>query len=331
MDENTLKKLKEKCREMLKEDVEVIIVYTRKESEPKEILTVIESPDEIEKITLSPLSANNPAKHLIHELKNRSGKIGVVAKGCDSRAIKQLINEGKIDRERVHIIGISCPGIIDYRKLITKFKPSEVKKVTLSGDTVLVQTVNDEQRIPLDKLIYENCLYCTHPTPQEYDSLLGEVREGRRDFSDIEELEKMSQEERWNYWIGELEKCIRCFACRNACPFCYCTECLVDPTDLAISPMSPAEEKASYPRFLGKTVNAQDNLFYHLLRVIHHAGRCVGCGECERACPMDIPLRKLERKLEKEVIEVFGYIPDGDVPFLARLDILPEKETTSGR
>jgi Na+-translocating ferredoxin:NAD+ oxidoreductase RnfC subunit len=87
--------------------------------------------------------------------------------------------------------------------------------------------------------------------------------------------------------------------------------------------MSTAEEKAAYPRFLGKTVTPADNLFYHLIRVFHHAGRCADCGECERACPMDIPLRKLERKLQKEIKEIFGY-EDEDIPFLAKLDIIPE-------
>ena len=33
----------------------------------------------------------------------------------------------------------------------------------------------------------------------------------------------------------------------------------------------------------------------------------MGCEECERACPMDIPISKLNRKLEKEVKEIFDY------------------------
>ncbi|MEM0316206.1 MAG: 4Fe-4S dicluster domain-containing protein, partial [Archaeoglobaceae archaeon] len=172
------------------------------------------------------------------------------------------------------------------------------------------------------EVIDENCVYCEHPTPVIYDVLIGEPREGRRDFSDVEEFEKLSREERWNYWISKFERCIRCHACRSVCPLCYCEECMVDPSNLAISPMSTAEDKASYPRLLGKTVNAKDNAIYHILRVLHHAGRCAGCGECERACPMELPLRKLERKLEKVVVETFGYDLNEDIPFFSKLDIL---------
>ncbi|AGK61789.1 hypothetical protein Asulf_01818 [Archaeoglobus sulfaticallidus PM70-1] len=307
--------LRKRIAELLEKDVDAFIVFARKKSEPREKITVIESPDEVEDVTISRLSSYNPAITLMQEL-NKRDKVGVVVKGCDSKAIKKLMMEDKIDRERVYIIGVTCDGVANYRKIVeavgSDFKIEGDKIV--AGDTVL----------NIDDFIYDNCKYCDAPTPVIYDELFGEIKTVERDFSDIEEFEKLSREERWEYWMKEMEKCIRCYACRSACPMCYCTECLVDPVNLAVSPMTKAEEKAMYPRFLGKTVNASDNLFYHLIRVIHHAGRCADCGECERACPMDIPLRKLERKLEKEIIEIFGGIPE-DIPFLAKLDIIPER------
>jgi len=36
-------------------------------------------------------------------------------------------------------------------------------------------------------------------------------------------------------------------------------------------------------------------------------GRCIDCGECERVCPMGIPLRQLYKKVEKEVKQLFDY------------------------
>ena len=42
-------------------------------------------------------------------------------------------------------------------------------------------------------------------------------------------------------------------------------------------------------------------------RAYHLAGRCVGCDECERVCPMDIPISLLNLKLAQEVDELFGY------------------------
>jgi len=43
------------------------------------------------------------------------------------------------------------------------------------------------------------------------------------------------------------------------------------------------------------------------MRAFHLAGRCVGCGECERACPVNIPLMELNKKLTKDVKELFEY------------------------
>jgi len=42
---------------------------------------------------------------------------------------------------------------------------------------------------------------------------------------------------------------------------------------------------------------------------LHLAGRCIGCGACERACPMGIDVRLLERKLAEEVEKLYGYRP----------------------
>lgn len=46
---------------------------------------------------------------------------------------------------------------------------------------------------------------------------------------------------------------------------------------------------------------------FHLGRAYHLAGRCVGCNECERVCPMEIPISLLNAKLALEVEAAFGY------------------------
>ena len=49
------------------------------------------------------------------------------------------------------------------------------------------------------------------------------------------------------------------------------------------------------------------NMAWHIVRAMHLAGRCAGCAECERACPMDIPLNLLNRKMAKELKELYGH------------------------
>ena len=46
---------------------------------------------------------------------------------------------------------------------------------------------------------------------------------------------------------------------------------------------------------------------WHIIRAFHLAGRCIDCNACERACPMDIPLSLLNRKLDKEVLRLFDF------------------------
>ena len=51
----------------------------------------------------------------------------------------------------------------------------------------------------------------------------------------------------------------------------------------------------------------QDNLIFQVTRNIHIAGRCTDCGECERACPVNIPLRSLTKEMYDIVGELFQF------------------------
>jgi len=61
------------------------------------------------------------------------------------------------------------------------------------------------------------------------------------------------------------------------------------------------------PQWIGKSTDTSDTMIFHLVRAYHLAGRCVACGACERACPVGVDIRKLNRKLLKDVRDFFGY------------------------
>jgi len=263
----------------------------------------LKSGQAVSRLVWNPLCANNLAKYLL-DLREVEGKVGILVKGCDSRSVVELLKENQIERDKVFIVGLPCSGIVDRKKLLTVLgiSPGDVVAVEDDGDAFLVTTKEGKRMVKKEQVLRGECLVCRYPTPVIYDALLGEAIPSlpwvRDDYSLVKELEELSVEEKARYWNKELSQCIRCYACRNICPVCNCPECIFD-------------KKA--PRWLSKANNISESLVYHLIRAFHVAGKCVDCGECERACPMGIPLRGLNKKVEKDLLELFGYTAGIDV------------------
>ncbi|MEI6048021.1 MAG: 4Fe-4S dicluster domain-containing protein [Bacteroidota bacterium] len=106
----------------------------------------------------------------------------------------------------------------------------------------------------------------------------------------LAELNKLSPEEKFAWWQKELSKCIKCYACRQACPMCYCTRCSVE---------------VNQPQWIPVQSNTHGNMEWHILRAMHLAGRCISCGECGRACPVGIPCHLLTMHLVDKVHDYF--------------------------
>ncbi len=102
----------------------------------------------------------------------------------------------------------------------------------------------------------------------------------------LAKIDAMNLEERWNFWVAELSKCYKCYACRQSCPMCYCNRCMVE---------------CNQPQWIHVPAHEMGNIEWHLMRAMHLAGRCVNCGDCARACALDIPLNLLTYKLIPQI------------------------------
>ena len=246
------------------------------------------------RLVVNPFIINNLSNFLPYT----KGRIGIVAKGCDSRSIVSLIQDNKVKREDLFILGVPCSGLIDISKveaLVGKYR-DEIDDISRQGDIITAKIGAAKKEFSLSQVMFDSCLACELPTPAEYDVLLGEptspIGAAAESAGKLKELKAMTPAQRWAFWQNESRRCTRCYACRNVCPACYCKRCFVEETE---------------PQWLAPMPQEPDNLMFQIIRNLHVSGRCTACGECQRACPVNIPLRALSRDMYDIVGELFEF------------------------
>jgi coenzyme F420-reducing hydrogenase delta subunit/ferredoxin len=258
------------------------------------------TPEEVDRFVWGPFNIANPVTYL-PQFKGK--KVGVMVKGCDSRSLVELLQENLVNREDVVVFALPCEGTLDMARVgQTLGRYLALEKVAFDGTGVTVTADGADHKFPMSDCAQGKCYGCSTPCAVISDVTLGtpaQVAPGTATPPELAMLDALSLPERLSFWRTQMERCLRCYACRNACPMCVCRDhCISDSRD---------------PHWMTQEDTVTQKLFYQTIHALHLAGRCTGCGECQRSCPVGIPILALRQQISRAVAEIFdGYRPGMD-------------------
>ena len=251
--------LQEKATELLThKKVNVVIGYGRLETGAVGAV-FITSPHQTDRLLWNDQCSENLTVYLTRKEIKKLGKPGIVVKGCDAKTLAVLESEHQIGRDNMVVIGIACLGV-------------QVRGV-----------------------LQEKCLVCDVQQPSHCDIVIGEaalLEKNADRYAKLDRLASMTTDQRLEYWKEEFSRCVKCYACRQNCPLCYCDVCVADK---------------NRPTRIDTSATLKGNFAWNILRAFHLAGRCIGCSACSNACPAGIDLDLLNLTLAKAAEDHFQF------------------------
>jgi ferredoxin len=288
--EETTQKIRELAKEALESGKAEVVIGFGEGTIPGRLVPVfITKPEDTDRLVWGPFAENNLARYL-KDFKGK--KTGICAKGCDSRSIVALLKEKQLDRDSLYIIGVPCEGVVDKTRLPA---PEKVVSCETVNGTLKFGTAGGTEEFKISDVLRPNCAVCERHNPVINDVMAAEPVEDMKNpdrYAQLEDVEKKPSEERWAAFEEEALRCIRCYACREACPMCYCPTCFIENWQ---------------PRWIETGQEKTDLDIFQIVRCYHLAGRCTDCGACVSACPMNIDIRRLLSRLEKSVRDRFDH------------------------
>ncbi len=249
--------------------VSVVVGYTAGSLPGQMVPAFITLPEDAGTLGWSDRCFNDLAVYL-PSAQRQWGKVAVVVKRCDVRAAVGLLQENQVTRDNVVLIGVSCDGVWDNGELALKCYACDGGVAPVCDWTVTPQGAQKGAVVSRAKR---------------------QVAADPRDAL-VAHLESLPRQDRWGYWQGQFDRCLRCYGCRAVCPLCYCSVCVAEKNK---------------PQWIPSSIDARGNTVWNITRALHLVGRCGGCDECARVCPADLRLDLLNHRLHMEVEMRFGY------------------------
>ena len=309
---------------------------------------LISDPDKLGSNILSPILSVSEASEISRMTINKGSDrpIGVVIRPCQVRALTEIVKLNQANLENIVVISMDCPGTMDINTFSNL--PEGTSPTGIVMDHLLKGT-------DIDQYLRSSCRTCKDPVPVNADITIGlfgvdlgkgflvqaHTESGERLLEGIKlEGYKGKREEAIAKVRGEkdakreafissnkeikgieaiadfYDKCVNCHNCMNACPICYCKECIFDSSVFD----SDANKYVHRAKNKGIMKMPDGALLFHITRMNHMILSCVECGLCEQACPSNIPLMDLlipvAENAQKELDYYPGKDPDEKLPMV---------------
>lgn len=264
------------------------------------------TPEEASRIILDARAVQSLAPYLPSFLKEHPDeRVAVLARPCQVRSITALAQEDLIDPGRLILVLFPCGGRLDINAVLKACPKAEiVETAKVDGGRLILGWAHEEASLPLEGVMNSGCARCTLreaadlPVPAGCEVVRLNLPPASPSSSappedPLKKFLEMAPKERWEFWKKEMSRCIRCYACRDACPMCVCRDSCV--------------ASSRNPHWLTEKDSVSDKLLFQIIHALHLAGRCSGCGECARACPMGIPVGLLKMQMNAVMDELFEY------------------------
>jgi len=305
--------------------------------------SLITNPDELSTaVPFYPLMPVNAGKLLSRFTLKGSTKKPVVAvvKPCELRGFIELIKREQGSLENLFIISSTCSGVYPLKmaingvieKNLTQYwdmaKKGEILSDLRSACRTCEEFIPYTADITVDLLgkndVDKRCIMFlnTEKAEELAKDINGEILEKELDNKNLDKIRDKRENEKKKFF-DEIEKklngmdalieifgrCIGCHGCSKVCPICYCKLCIFESPDNEYRPSNYESDL----RIKGGLKVPPGTLYYQLGRLTHIGISCVACGQCEDACPVDIPLSIIFKKVGESIQKMFDYIPGKNI------------------
>jgi len=249
----------------------------------------------------------------------REERLAVLVKPCEARAMVELAKRRQVNLDSSFIIGFDCPGIrvnntieLGIKEAVSAVPSDELLRDAcrrcevhalphydvcislLASPEIILVGAKTGKGTRVVKFLKESGVLSDR-SPQELLLMREEKlrllsENGRKNLREEEEkLLSAPSNERFSWFMSQLDSCARCGACIKACPLCFCKDCIL------------IKERKNYSPSL-----------FLVTRMLHMADACVCCGKCDEVCPKNIPLSYMFYHLGRRFTSRYNYLAGVD-------------------